>query len=169
MDNETIERISMVIVESPRGFLFVRRVAEAGGMWTLPIGKHENGESDKEAAIRGLDKSTGILMDPGSLRYVDRFRTIGFEISLFHKQVDAEIQSYDIHVSDGYGAAAFMNASQLKMQHEGKSLHLRTDSAEHPRPERLADYLPAVQHVITHYLLSEKADSRRKTKQMADA
>jgi mutator protein MutT len=44
-----------------------------GGLWALPAGKIEEGESEAEAIVRELAEETGIKVDGSELVYQDRY------------------------------------------------------------------------------------------------
>lgn len=56
------------VVHDPRGrLLLIRRGhAPAAGLWSLPGGRVEPGESDAEALVRELREETGLTVRPGT-------------------------------------------------------------------------------------------------------
>jgi 8-oxo-dGTP diphosphatase len=57
------------IVKDERGrLLLIKRGHEPGaGLWSLPGGRIEPGETDAEALVREMHEETGLLVEPGPL------------------------------------------------------------------------------------------------------
>lgn len=66
MEPETIACVGAVVVDGRGRFLLVRRGREPGrGLWSIPGGKVEPGESDPEAVAREVLEETGLRIDVG--------------------------------------------------------------------------------------------------------
>lgn len=73
--NETIRFTSDVIAVNPNGavLLIERGWDPHKGMWALPGGHVDIGETSRDAAARELAEETGITVDPDRLRLVGVF------------------------------------------------------------------------------------------------
>jgi 8-oxo-dGTP diphosphatase len=69
MTDSVIPCVGAVIWDaSRRRFLLIKRGHEPGaGLWSLPGGRVEAGESDAEALVREMREETGLTVTPGRL------------------------------------------------------------------------------------------------------
>ena len=64
----TIRCVGGITFDSHGRILLIRRLNEPGsGLWSLPGGRVEPGESDKVAVVRELREETGLDVIPGTL------------------------------------------------------------------------------------------------------
>jgi len=60
--------VGAVIKDGTGRLLLIRRGhAPGAGLWSLPGGRIEQGETDAEALVREIDEETGLLIEPGAL------------------------------------------------------------------------------------------------------
>ncbi|HJY99567.1 MAG TPA: NUDIX domain-containing protein, partial [Streptosporangiaceae bacterium] len=60
--------VGAVITDSRGRLLLIRRGHEPGaGLWSLPGGRIEPGETDAEALVREMREETGLEVEPGPL------------------------------------------------------------------------------------------------------
>jgi 8-oxo-dGTP diphosphatase len=63
-----IRCVGAVITDASGRLLLIRRANEPGrGLWSLPGGRVEPGESDAEAVVREVREETGLVVSPGQL------------------------------------------------------------------------------------------------------
>jgi 8-oxo-dGTP diphosphatase len=74
MNDVTIACVGAVVVDGHGRFLLVRRGREPGkGLWSIPGGKVEPGESDRDAVAREVLEETGLHVVVGEfVGYVER-------------------------------------------------------------------------------------------------
>lgn len=57
-----------IVLDAAGRLLLVRRANEPGrGLWSVPGGRVEPGETDRDALVRELAEETGLLVRPGAL------------------------------------------------------------------------------------------------------
>src|ERR1039458_2879297 len=60
--------VGAVVTDSPGRLLLIKRGHEPGaGLWSLPGGRIEPGETDAEALVREMLEETGLTVEPGRL------------------------------------------------------------------------------------------------------
>lgn len=60
--------VGAIVHDADGRLLLIRRGRPPGeGLWSLPGGRVEPGESDAEAVVRELSEETGLRVEPGSL------------------------------------------------------------------------------------------------------
>jgi 8-oxo-dGTP diphosphatase len=68
MTTRVIPCVGAVIKDSGGRLLLIRRGHEPGmGLWSVPGGKVEPGETDQEAVVREIREETGLIVTPGAL------------------------------------------------------------------------------------------------------
>ncbi|WP_410675193.1 NUDIX hydrolase [Amycolatopsis sp. cmx-4-68] len=68
LTSTTVRCVGGIVFDAHGSLLLIRRVNDPGsGQWSLPGGRVEPGESDKEAVIRELREETGLDVIPGTL------------------------------------------------------------------------------------------------------
>lgn len=68
-DRHTIIDVHVLLVRDGEVLLIQRRGRYGGGMWHLPSGKLDAGESLLAAAVREAREEVGVVIDPGDLRH----------------------------------------------------------------------------------------------------
>jgi ADP-ribose pyrophosphatase YjhB (NUDIX family) len=67
-DVPIIRCVGAIVYDSAARLLLVQRAHDPGtGLWSLPGGRVEPGESDSEAVVRELFEETGLIVKVGSL------------------------------------------------------------------------------------------------------
>jgi 8-oxo-dGTP pyrophosphatase MutT (NUDIX family) len=69
-DRHTIIDVHVLLVRDDQVLLTQRRGAYGTGMWHLPSGKLDAGESVLTAAVREVHEEVGVTVDAGNLRHV---------------------------------------------------------------------------------------------------
>ncbi|MGW3999431.1 NUDIX hydrolase [Amycolatopsis sp. NPDC004772] len=68
LTSTTIRCVGGIVFDPYGRLLLIRRVNDPGsGQWSLPGGRVEPGETDKEAVVRELSEETGLDVIPGTL------------------------------------------------------------------------------------------------------
>lgn len=68
VQNSPIRCVGAIIHDADGRLLLIRRAHEpSAGLWSVPGGRVEDGESDAEAVVRELREETGLLVEPGAL------------------------------------------------------------------------------------------------------
>lgn len=68
MREETIACVGAVVHDRSGRLLLIRRGQPPGqGLWSLPGGRVEPGESDHQAVVREIEEETGLRVRPGRL------------------------------------------------------------------------------------------------------
>jgi 8-oxo-dGTP diphosphatase len=68
MDRRVIPCVGAVIKDSGGRLLLIKRGHEPGlGLWSVPGGRIEPGETDQEAVVRETREETGLIVTPGPL------------------------------------------------------------------------------------------------------
>ncbi|HUN38536.1 MAG TPA: NUDIX domain-containing protein [Trebonia sp.] len=68
MDRRVIPCVGAVIKDSAGRLLLIKRGHEPGkGLWSVPGGRIEPGETDHEALVRETREETGLIVRPGPL------------------------------------------------------------------------------------------------------
>jgi 8-oxo-dGTP diphosphatase len=68
MSNESIACVGAVVYDRAGRLLMIQRGQEPGlGLWSLPGGRVERGESDHQAVVREVLEETGLTVRPGRL------------------------------------------------------------------------------------------------------
>ncbi|MEV6441755.1 NUDIX domain-containing protein [Amycolatopsis sp. NPDC051716] len=106
------------VVFDPRGrLLLIRRLNNPGsGQWSLPGGRVEPGETDKEAVVRELSEETGLDVIPGTL--VGAVRRGPYEIFDYACEVEGGVltagdDASEARWSDAADLAALEAAGEL--------------------------------------------------------
>jgi len=76
-DGPTIIDVHLLLVRDDQLLLTQRRGQYGGGMWHLPSGKLDAGESVLAAAAREAEEEVGVLVDPATLRHVHTVHVAG--------------------------------------------------------------------------------------------
>jgi ADP-ribose pyrophosphatase YjhB (NUDIX family) len=111
MEGRTSTTIRCVggIVFDPHGrLLLIRRLNDPGsGQWSLPGGRVEPGETDKEAVVRELFEETGLDVIPGTL--VGSVRRGPYEIFDYA----CEVEGGNLTAGDDASEARWSDAADL--------------------------------------------------------
>jgi 8-oxo-dGTP diphosphatase len=75
--HDTIIDVHVLLVREREVLLTRRRGTYGGGMWHLPSGKLDAGESVLAAAVREVREEVGVLVAPGDLRHVHTMHVAG--------------------------------------------------------------------------------------------
>lgn len=68
MSEKIVPCVGAVVHDADGRLLLIRRGQEPGrGLWSLPGGRVEPGESDAQAVVREVAEETGLLVRPGRL------------------------------------------------------------------------------------------------------
>lgn len=63
-----IRCVGAIIHDADGRLLLIRRAHDpSAGLWSVPGGRVEDGESDAQAVVRELREETGLLVEPGAL------------------------------------------------------------------------------------------------------
>jgi 8-oxo-dGTP diphosphatase len=73
----TVIDVHVLLVRDGEVLLTQRRGAYGGGMWHLPSGKLDSGESVLTGAVREAHEEVGVLIDPNDLRHVHTIHVAG--------------------------------------------------------------------------------------------
>ena len=76
-DLSTIIDVHLLLVRGDELLLTQRRGQYGDGMWHLPSGKLDPGESVLDAAVREAEEEVGVLVDPVDLRHVHTVHVAG--------------------------------------------------------------------------------------------
>jgi 8-oxo-dGTP pyrophosphatase MutT (NUDIX family) len=76
-DQQTIIDVHVLLVRGGELLLTQRRGTYGGGMWHLPSGKLDAGESLPAGAAREAEEEIGVLIDPDDLRHVHTLHVAG--------------------------------------------------------------------------------------------
>jgi 8-oxo-dGTP diphosphatase len=64
----TVRCVGGIVHDDHGALLLIRRGTEPGrGLWSIPGGRVEQGETDAEAVVRELAEETGLVVAPGAL------------------------------------------------------------------------------------------------------
>ncbi|MDQ3578602.1 MAG: NUDIX domain-containing protein [Actinomycetota bacterium] len=77
MSDRHIIDVHVLLVRDDELLLIERRGAYGGGMWHLPSGKLDAGESVLAAAVREAREEVGVIVEPGDLRHVHTVHVAG--------------------------------------------------------------------------------------------
>lgn len=91
----TVRCVGAVVKDAEGRMLLVRRGHEPGkGLWALPGGRIEEGETDAEAVVREIAEETGLVVRPGPL--IGSVRRPGAEPG-----IEYDIRAYATEVTGG--------------------------------------------------------------------
>jgi ADP-ribose pyrophosphatase YjhB (NUDIX family) len=113
----TIRCVGGVAFDPQGRLLLIRRLNNPGsGQWSLPGGRVEPGETDKEAVVRELSEETGLDVIPGTL--VGRVRRGPYEIFDYACEVEGGVltagdDASEARWSDAADLAALEAAGEL--------------------------------------------------------
>jgi 8-oxo-dGTP diphosphatase len=115
MDVRVIPCVGAVIKDGDGRLLLIRRGHEPGkGLWSIPGGRIEAGESDEEALIREVSEETGLIVTPGRLIGTVR-RPGGTADSLFDiRDYAAEVTGGTLVPGDDADGAAWVGRDELE-------------------------------------------------------
>jgi 8-oxo-dGTP diphosphatase len=102
------------IVKDERGrLLLIKRGHEPGkGLWSLPGGRVELGESDAEALVREMREETGLAVEPGSL--VGRVQRPGLGGAVLDiRDYTATVTGGTLQAGDDAAGARWVTATEL--------------------------------------------------------
>jgi 8-oxo-dGTP diphosphatase len=102
------------IVKDERGrLLLIKRGHEPGlGLWSLPGGRVEPGESDAEALVREMREETGLAVEPGSL--VGRVRRPGLGGAVLDiRDYAATVTGGTLQAGDDAAGVRWVTAAEL--------------------------------------------------------
>jgi 8-oxo-dGTP diphosphatase len=123
-DLPMIRCVGAVVYDAAGRLLMVRRGTPPGrGLWTLPGGRVEQGETDSEAVVRELLEETGLRVQPGILiGFVQRPAPSGvYEIHDYA----ATVIDGSLRPGDDATAATWVDLAQFhSMEREGQLVDL---------------------------------------------
>lgn len=97
-----------VIKDAEGRLLLIQRGHEPGkGLWSVPGGRVENGESDPEALVREVREETGLIVSPG--RLIGRVQRGAYDIRDYHATVTGGV----LVPGDDADAAAWANPEEI--------------------------------------------------------
>jgi 8-oxo-dGTP diphosphatase len=102
------------VIKDDRGRLLLikRGHAPGAGLWSLPGGRIEPGETDYEALVREMREETGLVIDPGQLiGSVRRPARDGFVFDI--RDYAATVTGGTLRAGDDAADARWMDASEL--------------------------------------------------------
>jgi 8-oxo-dGTP diphosphatase len=103
------------VVKDDRGRLLLikRGHAPGAGLWSLPGGRIEPGETDAEALVREMREETGLVIDPGQLiGTVRRPARDGFVFDI--RDYAATVTGGTLRPGDDAADARWMDASEME-------------------------------------------------------
>jgi 8-oxo-dGTP diphosphatase len=103
------------VVKDDRGRLLLikRGHAPGAGLWSLPGGRIEPGETDAEALVREMREETGLVIDPGRLiGTVQRPARDGFVFDI--RDYAATVTGGTLRPGDDAADARWMDASEME-------------------------------------------------------
>ncbi|WP_410607826.1 NUDIX hydrolase [Amycolatopsis sp. lyj-109] len=99
LTSATIRCVGGIVFDRYGRLLLIRRLNNPGsGQWSLPGGRVEPGETDKEAVVRELFEETGLDVIPGTL--VGSVRRGPYEIFDYACEVDGGVLTAGDDASD---------------------------------------------------------------------
>ena len=103
------------VIKDDRGRLLLikRGHAPGAGLWSLPGGRIEPGETDAEALVREMREETGLVIDPGQLiGIVRRPAPDGFVFDI--RDYAATVISGTLRPGDDAADARWVDASEME-------------------------------------------------------
>ena len=117
MDAVRIPCVGAVIVDRDGRYLLVRRGREPSqGLWSIPGGKVEPGESDEAAVVREVREETGLDVEVGAYAgYVERDAPSGvYAIRDYVCHLTAYAEPADARAGDDAAAVGWFTADEVR-------------------------------------------------------
>jgi 8-oxo-dGTP diphosphatase len=113
MPPQSVPCVGAIIKDGDGRLLLIKRGHEPGaGLWSLPGGRIEAGETDEEAVIREIREETGLIVVPG--RLVGSVQRSGADGSvLVIRDYEAEITEGTLAAADDAADARWVDAANL--------------------------------------------------------
>jgi ADP-ribose pyrophosphatase YjhB (NUDIX family) len=116
-DKPPVRCVGGVIHDAHGRLLLIQRGHEPGlGLWSLPGGRVESGESDDEAVIRELREETGLEVRPGALAGMvvrGRYEIFDYRCTVHGGRLQAGDDAADVRWVDSAALAALDRSGAL--------------------------------------------------------
>ena len=113
MSGSVIPCVGAVIKDGQGRLLLIKRGhAPGAGLWSLPGGRIEPGETDAEALVREMREETGLVIDPG--RLIGAVRRPARDDAVFDiRDYAATVTGGTLHPGDDAADARWVDAIEL--------------------------------------------------------